>query len=417
MNFPPSDVIQSETMFYRLMGIADEVNEAIADTGLKAEVGHTPNLLQYVRVPLQEGGGVTLAPVSRYPGAWLVLWPSGGVETVTTAWPLETERQVLVDIIAAAVRTGCAGRRLPSPLCWGRTEHGPITELADQLLGLGVDAQDLGVDGLVAMDEEGRPQRDSARLSELRLLDKCDRERTLVITLDERHGWSVDQIMPFPGASGRLNLAAALGLAPSLPRVGPDEVGVEKIATILAEDAFWVDVPDDDQRHLARYGQTPDDGFVCSKESARAAAVAWLVWAGFGDPAARWARIQDLAPAIELFIDFAERQVGLSGVQRYKGIAAVGGRVPVVVAQSSFSKNARDWADAADMLLFSIDEVGVLHPANGRAHACTPQHMGDRPRLCDDPTCGAIGCVLDDEYCPSERGRRSHPDAERWRLF
>ena len=41
MSFPPHDVLQAEMMFYRLMGIADEVNKLIASSGLTAEVAHT----------------------------------------------------------------------------------------------------------------------------------------------------------------------------------------------------------------------------------------------------------------------------------------------------------------------------------------------------------------------------------------
>lgn len=415
MSFPPHDVLQSEMLHYALTEIAAELNEAIGDTGFEAEVGNTQGLLQYVRVPVK-AGAIMLAAAQRSPGAWLVAWPRE-LLTVTTAWPLETERHLLVEIVAAVVRQGLAGHRLPSPFCWGRLECSAITDLADQLEVLGVDHKAIAINALVTMDANDRPRRTQGGLNELRLTDKSDVERSLTISFDDGHGWTVDQEMPFTGASGRLDLASALQLNPLLPRVRPDEVDVAKLARLLAEDTFWIEVLGDDQRHLARYGQTPDEGDVNSKESARLAAGAWLVWAGFGDPVHRWARRSDLTPAIELFIDFTMAQVGLAAVQRYKGIAAASGRAPVVVARSWFSKNALRWADSAEMLLFSIDETGLLHPANTRAHAYTPKHMGDRPLNCGDDACRAIGCVLEAEYCPSDRGRTSHPDSGRWRLY
>lgn len=415
MSFPPHDVIQSEVMFYRLMDVADSVNAAIADTGLTAELGHTPQLTQYLKVALTQGGAVVLAPRQRYPGAWHLVWPSSS-EPVERVWPLDVEEDVLAKIVASAVSNALEGHPMPSPFCWGHIERGPLTALADRMAALGVSHEAIDLEPLRYLDEDRQPRSSFRGRRELRITDQSDPDRRLVIAHHGACGWSVDQVMPFVGASGRLDLAAALGLRPQLPRVEADEVNVDRLALLLAEDTFWVDVPDDGQRHLARYGQTPDECRVSDEDSLRQAASAWLVWAGFGDRAARRVDPLALSPAIELYVNAGERQLGISDVQRIKGVASVGGRTPVVAAWSGFSRNAREWADEAKMILFLTDHHGNLYPASHLAAVHTPVHMGDRPSVCDDRTCRQIACVLEDEFCPSHSGRSSHPDASRWRL-
>jgi hypothetical protein len=113
-------------MFYRLSGIADDVNKGIAGTGLKAQVGHTPELLQYVRVPLENGGAVALAAAPPVSGAWLIVWPKTSTyEDNQMAWPLDTDRDVLVKIFTAAVDNAVQGPRttLAVPLGQGRQQR------------------------------------------------------------------------------------------------------------------------------------------------------------------------------------------------------------------------------------------------------------------------------------------------------
>lgn len=415
MSFPPHDVIQSELMFYRLLGIAQGVTEAIAETGIEAEVAHTPHLTQYVKVPLESGGGVTLAPDTQYPGAWHIYWPTSA-RVITNGWPLDTEKKTLIDIVAAAVLHGIHGRELPSPFCWGHIEHGPMTTLADCLVVEGVTREAIELMPLLTLGSDGEPSRSSEGLRSLRLLDRTDPDRTLVVHHHERHGWSVDQVMPFTGASGRLDVAAALGLTPRLPRVGPDDVKIDQFARLLAKDTFWLDATDVNERHLSRYGLTPTETTLHSKDGARRAAEAWLAWAGYGVPSNRRSRRTDLLPSVELIVDWGEKQVGLPAVQRYMGIAAASDRVPILIVRSWFSRNARAWSEKAGMLLFQIDDEGILRPVNDHAAAATPVHRGEALSHCEDATCAAIGCVLESEFCPSERGRPTDPEARRWRL-
>lgn len=414
MSFPTSDVIQSELMFYRLIGIADDITTALAAQGFKAEVGHTDSLNQYVKVPIANRGAVVLMPVDRSPGAWRVAWPtSGGV--VSRMWPLQTDTEILVGIIVAAVASTVESRPLPSPFVWGRVESDPITSLADELIRLGVDSANLELAPLRPADPDGWPRYQDDSLRELRLHDCADQERTLVVAYDGQHGWSVDQVMPMCGASGRLNLADALGLAPEWPCVGPDDVEVELLASLLASDTSWSTDHDENVR-LLRYGPTPAETQISTKEDAQRAATTWLRWIGLCEDSERMVAEPRLPSNLELIVHFAISTVGLPTVQRYTGIAAVNGRVPVVVSRSWFSRSAQEWADSTGMLLFSIDDSGLMRPASDRASTFSPIHIGDRPRACTDPTCITIGCLFETEFCPVEKRRRSQADVLRWRL-
>ena len=297
---------------------------------------------------------------------------------------------------------------------WRTTSRSAIVELADQLLASGVDTGALHLTPLRTLDDDGHPRAPRGNPNELRLADKSDTDRTLVIGIDQKLGWSVDQIMPLTGGSGRLDLASALGLKAELPHVGVNEVALEELAQLLMEDTGWVDNLGEGHRQLGRYGPTPREVAVYSKKSAEQAASAWLRWAGFTVLTHRRSPDAALTPAVELTVDFTEKQIGIGGVQRYKGIAAVNGRTPVVIARAGFSKNARTWAEAAEMLLFTIAEDGCLHPNTALAAAYTPTEVGRRPQDCDDTACRTFGCVLDD--CASNWGTYSDPDAERMRL-
>lgn len=245
-----------ELWFYKLSGLATDINAAIADTGLTADVKQTPNLTQLVSVTLPVGGAVVIGPLTRSPGAWQVTWPTpNGIDS--TLWPLETETKDLVRLVELALIEGIEGSCLPSPYAWGRLQEDSITELASQLVDLGVDRVSLELEPLRSSDEDGRPKYRQASLNELRISDREDTNRTLVVSFDSHRGWFVDQVMPGVGESGRLDMAGALGLRPSLPRVEPAEVTVGQIARVLAEDTAWIGVQEGDHRHLWRYGPTP----------------------------------------------------------------------------------------------------------------------------------------------------------------
>lgn len=415
MNFPPRDVLQAEMMFYRLAGIADDVTKLIAGTGLAAEVAHTRGL-QYVSVHLDNGGSVGLAAVSRFPGAWITAWPkTAKCDANQMVWPLETDTHVLARIMAAVVTEAIEGRELPTPFRWGRVEISAIVELADQLIAGGVDPGALQVRPLMTLGVDGHPQSVYETLNALELSDRYEVGRSLAVRIDPKVGWSVDQTMPQTGGSGRLDLASALGLETALPRVRVDEVTLEELAQLLIDDTGWSDV-EDDLRRLARYCVTPGETWLYSKEGAEEAAIAWLRWAGLV-PSDRRGGQDALTPAVELHVDYTDKQIGIGGVQRYKGVGAVSGRTPVVVARSGFSRNARIWAEAAEMLLFILEEDGRLRPANELAEAYTPKEIGRRPRRCDDQACATFGCVLDIENCVENRGSYSHADAELMRLW
>ncbi|MBC9733553.1 hypothetical protein [Nocardioides marmotae] len=414
MSFPPHEVLQAEIMFYRLTGIVDDVNKLIAGSGLTAEVAHTRDL-QYVKVPLVNGRSVGLvAATNRFPGAWVIAWPTTSTcDANRIAWPLDTDSHLIAKIMAAVVNDALPGRGLPMPFRWGRVETSAIVELADRLVARGVDRDAVQLTPLVTLNDDGHPKSADGNLNELRLSDRNDPDRTLCIGLHPKVGWSADQIMARTGGSGRLDLASALGLETALPRVGADAVTLNELAQLLIVDTGWDDVSDGYQ--LRRYCVTPEEASVYSKRCAEQAAVAWLRWAGV-IPADRRGGQDALTSTVELHVDYTEKQIGIGGVQRYKGVAAVSGLTPVVVARSGFSKQARSWAEAAEMLLFTLDEDGVLRPANDLAAGYTPREIGSRPRTCDDRSCMTFGCVMDDEFCFNNRGRYSDPDAEGLRL-
>jgi len=417
MSFPPHDVLQAEMMFYRLMGIADDVNKLIAGSGLTAEVAHTRGL-QYVSVPLANGRSIGLVAATRPPGAWVTAWPrTPTCDAGQLAWPLETDSHLVAKVTAAVVNETLQGRDLPTPFRWGRVETSAIVELADQLIARGVDRDAVQLTPLMTLDESNHPKSVYGNLNELRLSDNNDPDRSVAIRIDPKVGWSADQLMPYTGGSGRLDLASGLELATDLPRVGADDVTLDELAQLLIADTGWYNPFDDDSddRRLRRYCVTPEETSVYSKESAERAAIAWLRWAGFV-PADRRGDQQALTTAVELHLDYTENQVGIGGVQRYKGVAAVSGRTPVFVARSGFSKHARTWADTAEMLLFALAEDGRLWPANDLASGYTPRDIGLRPRACDDRSCMTFGCVLDDEFCINNQGRYADPDAESLRL-
>lgn len=414
MSFPPHDFLQDAMMFYRLLGIASDVNELIADSGLTAEVAHMRGR-QYVEVPLVNRGAVALLPVTRSPGAWVTTWPQTPTcDANQMAWPLETDSHLIANFMAAVVNEVLQGFDLPTPFCWGRVETSAIVELADQLVTHGVDRDAVRLAPLRALNDDGEPKIVYGELNELHLSDRNDSDRSLCVRIHPKVGWTVDQLTPYTGGSGRLNLAAALELETVLPRVGVDDVARDELAQLIIADTGWHD-GFDDERQLRRYCVTPKEAEVYSKNSAERAAVAWLRWAGFV-PTDRRGGQEALTPAVELHVDYTEKQVGLGGVQRYKGVAALGGRTPVVVARAGFSKPARTWADAAEMLLFTLDEEARLWPANELAAEYTPTDIGLRPRTCDDRSCMTVGCVLDDEFCHNNRGTYSDPNAESLRL-
>lgn len=400
----------------RLTGIAENVTELIAGTGLTANVADMRGR-HYVSVPLAEGGAVVLWANTRYPGAWVTAWPTPSRSDVTQVpWPLETDTELMAEITAAVVADVLYGCGLLTPFGWGRIQTSPITDLADELVARGVDHEAIKLTPLRTLDDDGRPRSVHGNRNELRLSDQNDPERTLVIRFDSNVGWSADQVMPYPGGSGRLDLASALKLGTDLPRVGADDVTPDELASLLVADTGWCNPFDDDHddRQLRRYCVTPEETAVSSKESAELAATAWLRWAGFV-PADRRGDGQALTSAVELHVDYTEKQISIGGVQRYKGVASVSGRTPVVVARSGFSEPARRWASTAEMLLFTIAEDGLLRPANGLAAGYTPVEIGMRPRTCDDAAC-LFGCALDDEFCINHQGRYADPDAESLRL-
>lgn len=417
MSFPPHDVIQAEMMFYRLMGIADNVNKLIAGSGLTAEVGDMQGR-QHVSVPLDNGGAVVLVPNTRFPGAWVTGWPSPSTSDVTQVpWPLETSTDLIAKITAAVVTDALQGRDLPTPFRWGHVETSAIVELADQLIAFGVERDAIQLTPLMTLDDDGQPNSVDGNLNELRLSDTNDPDRIVAIRIDPKVGWSADQLMPYTGGSGRLDLAAGLELVTDLPRVGADDVALDELAQLLIADTGWYNPFDDDydDRQLRRYCVTPEETSVSSKDTAEQAAIAWLRWAGFV-PADRRGNEQALSSAVELYVDFTEKQIGLGGVQQYKGVAAVSGRTSIVVARAGISKHARSWAETAEMLLFTVAEDGRLWPANDLAAGYTPRDIGLRPRTCEDRSCMTFGCVLDDEFCINNQGRYADPDAESLRL-
>lgn len=352
----------------------------------------------------------------RWPGAWVLMWPQGH-DVVQTPWPLALDEAVLIDLVMAVIRKCVDRGELPSPYRWGQVERSGLVVLADHLLAHGVPESAIGLDPLRRLDDDGKVRYGGAS-NELRVTDNNDEQRSLVVRLHEDIGWTVDQVMQAPGASGRLDLASALGLKPALPRVSGEDLDTLRLARILADDTSWSDANDDDDpRCLFLYGEAPEVSSVVSKDDAERAAAAWLKWAGFVEAGSEVLGGRILSRAIELHIVFSGRPVPLSGVQRCMGIASVSGRTPVMVAKSGFSRNGSEWADVAGMLLFVIGDDGILHAANGLARSHEPRAMGPRPEPCYDQTCISIGCVLDDEYCSSLVGRGRHPEADRWRLI
>lgn len=410
MSFPTSEFLQSEMLFYRLLGLAKQITTRLSDCGAEAEVGHTPaSLRQCVKVPVDGGGAVLLFAEFRLPGAWRVSWPDG-FRLEHTAWPLETPEDVLVEIVELAFRHGVSGQGLPSPFSWGHTEANRIIELADHLVRQGVDRHSIGLTPL-------RPLSDDLKLlarghaSRLELTDREESNRSLVVRSHGDHGWTVDQVMDGVGASGRLNLPDALQVNSEFGITADADVVLENLAEVLVEDTGWFAMGEGAQ--LFRFAETPKLQDVFDADDARVAARRWLTWAGVLTPEGK---ANHQAADIELLIDWRERPVDPARVQRYMGIAAAKRRTAIVVARDGFSRRTSEWGDEAGMILFSITSDGALRPANAAAELYTPVAIGDRPWDCDDPTCRTIGCVLDSGFCPNDRGRASDPDCLRWRL-
>lgn len=359
-------------LFHRLGGLARMIDEALDGRAPTAEVRHTPNLTQFVRVPLEAGGGVSLALADRYPGAWLVMWPDG-LEVARSAWPLDIDEEQLVDIVTLVVLVAARGGELPSPYRWGRVQRTQIVMLADELVVHGVDVGAVGISPLRTVDDNLRVRTCSDDGGSLHLLDRGETDRTLIANFDEVSGWAVDQMMPPPGACGRLDVPSVLGLCTLSGRVGRGETTPQELAQVLAGDTLWSDAAEeDDPRCLALYAEAPPVCTVDSRETAMSAATSWLVWAGFVEQQRVPSGPPRLSDAVEIHVDWSEKLVPIGKVQRVKGMASLSGRTPVLVARTGFTKNAVPWAEAAEMLLFVIDPCGLLHPANGRArpHAC-----------------------------------------------
>ena len=336
-------------------------------------------------------------------------WPTLGLRVEQSAWPLETPEELLVKIVELTFRHAVHGIALPSPFAWGHPETSRIIELADRLVQQGVDRTCIDLPPLRALNDDGKLLA-HPEANQLELTDRGDTPRKLVV----RHapeGWTVDQVMAGTGASGRLNLADSLQVSPMFGITADGDVELENLAEVLVEDTGWSQL--DEGPQLFRFAETPKQQEVVDAHSARIAAQEWLAWAGV---LKRDGEASDRAAEIELLIDWRERPVDPARVQRYMGTAAANKRTAVVVARDGFSRRARQWGDEAGMMLFRITSDGELQPANATADLHTPVAIGDRPWDCDDPTCLTMGCVLDSDSCPNDRGRVSDTDSLRWRL-
>ena len=254
MGFPTSDLLQSEMLFYRLTGLASQITKELSDCGATAEVGHTENLKQYVKIPIQGGGAVLLTMDPWFPGAWRLAWPTLGLRVEQSAWPLETPEELLVKIVELTFRHAVHGIALPSPFAWGHPETSRIIELADRLVQQGVDRTCIDLPPLRALNDDGKLLA-HPEANQLELTDRGDTPRKLVV----RHapeGWTVDQVMAGTGASGQLNLADSLQVSPMFGITADGDVELENLAEVLVEDTGWSQLDEGPQLFGSRRHQS-----------------------------------------------------------------------------------------------------------------------------------------------------------------
>lgn len=411
MHFPPADVVASHIEFLRLTGLAGDLTEQLKPLGLTANVDHfRPSLVQYIGVPLPAGGNVLVFAHPK--GAWIVGGPRQvGVPMV---WPIETPANEIVDVAAHITRQCVTGEPMPSPWRWGRTRPSRLTDLADALLAHGLNEDEVVIPATHTL--EGTAIRRNWGPTDVVRVHFDD--ATFEVTHNPTTGWAVDH--EYAGAVGsrrRLDLnRATTGHSEPTPLVPEGLLDANQLADLLRRQR--PDAPTHDQWHpLLAYAPqpraaAPNESLTGTelkaygeRQDARYAA-AWLRWCGFTDARTSGKKHSEVdARHITVHIHRAKTPAGQAIVERALGKAAMQGNRAAVISRTSFTRDASKLADAAGVALFTQDGSRVLRPHSTVGKHLMPDPGDIAPPTCDDPTCRTIGCVLEDEYCPTERGR------------
>jgi hypothetical protein len=275
---------------------------------------------------------------------------------------------------------------------------------------LGVPDDGLEVPPLVRLDEDGAP-KPTREWPEQLLVSEVDGPESLEVALRPHVGWTVDLALDEPGARGRMSLrAAVLGVRDHRPDMPEESVAVTDLAALLAVELGYLEAGPG-HRRLRRCAPTPrarDDIDRSDPGEATTACAGWLRWCGFTDAAVvrRGSRRYAVeATHLAVHVHAAATPAGLGVIQRTQGRASVAGTRGVVVSATGFSRDAVGWAEVAEVALFDLTEWGLLRPCSSVAAALHPDPGEVPPPLCANPSCLQMGCMLEDELCPDERGR------------
>ncbi|WP_199424607.1 hypothetical protein [Actinotalea solisilvae] len=411
MQFPTADVLAAHMEFLNLTSIANDLTKHMEPLGLTAKVDFTQrSLTQYVGVPLPDGGNVFA--LTHRDGSWIVGGPPELGEP--TVWPADTQSAELVQLLAHTAAKCVTGEPIPTPWRWGRTRPSPLTDLADALLALGLTEDEVVIPRPCTL-EGSNIHRTPGRTDIVAVHFNDD---TYEVTHNATTGWAVDYVHSDQvGSRRRLDLRRAVsGHSEPTPVIPEGLLDTEQLAALLhGQDP---DAPSSPKAPaLLAYASPPraaghNDWLTGAElklhdeqQDARYAA-AWLRWCGFTD-AAHSGKKHNEVHAKHLTVHFhrANTPAGQAVLERALGKAVIQGNRAAVICRTWFTREATRLADAAGVALFTQDDGRVLHPQSTVASHLMPDPGELAPPQCDDRSCRANGCMLEDEYCSTERGR------------
>ncbi len=296
------------------------------------------------------------------------LWPR--------VWSLGTPAEVLVEAMRARAMAWINGTPEPSPWCWDEPEESPVTLLADLLSLRGLAPRVVVAQNrcyVVAADTpDARAARRAGRAKGAFLLIHGD-QYEIRVTLKNILGWVVDVRDDGLGDWRRADLGLLLAGQPlPAPGAARDAIPLDALADLVASTTA---------------GLQPDGGGVVAPGPILSAPLPVL-----GEPAEQRTveQVENVAMQLRAMgfrdIEAAEdepslrseafhivwwdrsKELGLSDLQRFNGLAAVEEKKLMVIVRSRVTQPAAEFADQAKAFVFRLDEQsGCLRGSNVRA--------------------------------------------------